>query len=103
MLRIRKNDLVAVITGKDKGKKGKVIEVYPKISRALVENINVAKKTKRRSQQNQQGGITDMEMPIHLSNLMLICKQCNKPSRFRVSVLKDGEKLRECKKCGAAL
>ena len=103
MLRIKKDDMVAVITGKDKGKKGKVIEVFPSQLRALVENINTVKKTRRRTQQNQQGGIVSIEMPIYLSNLMLVCRQCNKPTKFRVSVLKDGTKLRECKKCGAAI
>jgi len=103
MLRIRKNDIVAVIAGKDKGKNGKILEVFPGESRALVENINLVKKARRRTQQNQQGGIADIEAKIHLSNLMLVCKQCNKPVRFRVNVLKDGTKVRECKKCGAAL
>ena len=103
MLRIKKNDIVAVIAGKDKGKNGKVLEIFPGESRALVENINLVKKARRRTQQNQQGGIVDIEAKIHLSNLMLVCKQCNKPVRFRVNVLKDGAKVRECKKCGAAL
>lgn len=103
MLRIRKDDIVSVIAGKDKGKTGKVLEVLPSQARALVENINLVKKARRRTQQNQQGGIVDIEMPIHLSNLMLMCKPCNKPVRFRVSVMKDGVKIRECKKCGAAI
>ena len=103
MLRIKKNDMVSVITGRDKGKKGKVLEVFPFESRAIVENINLVKKARRRTQQNQKGGIVDIEAPIHLSNLMLVCKQCNKPTRFRVSILKDGTKIRECKKCGAVI
>ena len=103
MFRIKKDDVVSVITGKDKGKKGKVVEVFPLLSRALVEGVNMVKKTRRRTQQNQQGGIVSIELPIHLSNLMLICKQCNKPTRFRAVILKDGTKVRECKKCGAAI
>ena len=103
MLRIKKNDIVAVVTGKDKGKKGKVLSVLVDKQRAVVENINLVKKAHRRTQQDQKGGIVDMEAPIHLSNLMLFCKQCNKPSRFKVSILKDGAKMRECKKCGAAI
>ena len=103
MFRIRKNDIVAVIAGKDKGKKGKVLEVFPSSSRALVENLNLVKKARRRTQQNQKGGIADIEAAIHLSNLMLVCKHCNKPSRFRVSIMKDGTKIRECKKCKAAI
>ena len=103
MLRIRKNDMVAVITGKDKGKRGKVIQVFPLTSRAVVENTNLVKKARRRTQQNQKGGIADIEAAIHLSNLMLICKHCNKPTRFKATVLKDGSKIRECKKCKTAL
>ena len=103
MLRIRKDDIVSVISGKDKGKSGKVLEVYPDQSRALVENLNLAKKARRRTQQNQQGGIADIEIPIHLSKLMLLCKHCNKPVRFKVSVMRDGSKIRECKKCKAAI
>ncbi len=103
MLRIKKNDLVAVMTGKDKGKKGKVIEVFPLGSRVLIENINLAKKARRRTQQNQQGGIADIEMPVHISNVMLVCKQCNKPTRFKTTILQDKTKIRECKKCGAAI
>ena len=103
MLRIKKNDIVAVISGKDKGKRGKVLEIFPHESRAVVENINLVKKARRRTQQNQKGGIVDIEAAIHLSNVMIICKQCDKPTRFRVTVLKDGAKIRECKKCGAAI
>ena len=103
MLRIKKNDIVAVIAGRDKGKKGKVLQIFPDEFRALVENIHLVKKARRRTQQNQQGGIVDIEAKIHLSNLMLICKQCDKPVRFRTAVLKDGTRVRECKKCGAAI
>lgn len=103
MLRIKKNDIVAVMTGKDKGKRGKILEIFPDRSRALVENINLVKKARRRTQENQKGGLVEIEASISMSNLMLICKQCDKPTRFRVSVLKDGSKIRECKKCGAAI
>lgn len=103
MLRIKKNDIVAVITGKDKGKQGKVLEVFPRQWRAVVENINLVKKARRRTQQNQQGGIVAIEGALHLSNLMLVCKQCNKPVRFKVFVLKDGTRMRQCKKCAAEI
>ena len=103
MLRIRRNDMVHVIAGKDKGKTGKVLKVYPKANRALVENINVVKKAKRRTQQDQKGGIVSIEAPIHLSNLMLIDKQSNEPSRLGVSILKDGTRIRISKKSGAAV
>ncbi len=103
MLRIKKNDVVMVITGKDKGKTGKVMRIFPKEQRALVENINLFKKAKRRTQQDQKGGIIDIEMPIHLSNLMLLDKQNNKPSRFSSEVLKDGSKVRKAKLSGAVI
>ncbi len=103
MLMIKKNDTVSIISGKDKGKSGKVMRVFKTNDKALVERMNISKKAQRRTQQNQQGGFVELEMPIHLSNLMLICKQCNKPTRFKISVLKDGTKIRECKKCKAAL
>ncbi len=103
MFRIRKDDQVMVITGKDKGKTGKVISVIPSDQKAIVENINVVKKAKRRTQQNQQGGFVDIEAPIHLSKIMLIDKKTNKPSRFRVSVLKDGSKERISKKSGEVI
>lgn len=102
MNRIRKNDTVEVIAGKDKGKKGKVLHVYPGLGRALVENVNMMKKAKRKSQTDQKGGIVEIEALISLSNLMLVCKQCGKRARTKTSVLKDGTKMRECKQCGAA-
>lgn len=102
MSQIRKNDQVEVIAGKDKGKKGKVLFVFPKIGKALVENINLIKKAQRKTQDNQKGGIIAVEAMIALSNLMLVCKQCNKRARTKTTVLKDGTKNRECKQCGAS-
>ena len=102
MIKIRKNDTIQVIAGKDKGKKGKVLHVYPKLGRAIVENINLMKKAKRKSQNDQKGGIVEVEALIAVSNLMLICKQCGKRARTKISILKDGTKIRECKQCGAA-
>lgn len=98
MLRIKKNDQVLIIAGKDKGKTGKVIQIFPKDNRALVENINKVKKAQRRTQQNQEGGIIELEMPIHMSNLMLVDKKSNKRSRFGASILKDGSKIRVSRK-----
>lgn len=103
MLRIRKDDMVVVVAGKDKGKKGKVLKVIPSTSRAIVENINVAKKAKRRTQEDQQGGFADVEVPIHVSNLMLLDKKTGQPTRFGVSALKDGTKVRISKKSTEAL
>jgi len=93
-LRIRKGDKVKVLAGRDKGKTGKVIHVYPKKDRALVEGINIAKKHIRRSQQHPQGGILNQELPIHLANLALLDPTSSKPTRLKTIVAKDGSKQR---------
>jgi len=98
MLSIKKNDQVVVIAGKDKGKTGKVLMVLKAQNRLIIEHINVIKKAQRRTQENQQGGFIEIEMPIHRSNVMLMDKKSNKPSRFGVSVLKDGSKVRISKR-----
>jgi len=98
MLQIKKNDKVIVIAGKDKGKTGKVLRIVPGNERIVVEKVNVIKKAKRRTQQDQQGGFVDVEMPIHRSNVMLLDKKTNQKTRFGVSILKDGSKVRITKK-----
>ncbi len=103
MLRIRKDDTVIVMSGKDKGKTGRVMRVMPVQSKAIVENINLVKKAKRRTQQDQKGGIIEIEAPIHLSNLMLLDKQTNAPVRFKIEIAKDGTKIRLSKKSGAVI
>ncbi|VAW12086.1 LSU ribosomal protein L24p (L26e) [hydrothermal vent metagenome] len=103
MLSIKKDDQVVVIAGKDKGKTGKVLKVFPAKRRALVEHINVVKKTQRRTQENQQGGFVDIEVPINMSNIMLLDKKTNKPTRFGISILKDGSKVRISKKSGEVI
>jgi large subunit ribosomal protein L24 len=100
MLNIKKNDQVVVIAGKDKGKTGKVLQVMPEQNRVIVEHINMIKKAQRRTQQNQQGGFIEIEMPIHRSNVMLIDKNTNKPTRFGTSILKDGSKVRISRSSG---
>lgn len=103
MLGLKKNDVVYVLTGKDKGKNGKILKIFPKQKKAIVENINLVKKAKRKTQQDQQGGFLEIESPIHLSNLMLLDKKTNKPTRFGVSILKDGSKVRISKKSGEVI
>lgn len=98
MLHIRRDDVVVVISGKDRGKTGKVIRVFQNDQKILVENINVVKKSQRKTQQNPNGGIIDIENPIHVSKVMLIDKKTNKPTRFSSSILKDGSKVRIGKK-----
>ena len=103
MLKIKKNDQVVVIAGKDKGKRGRVLKVIPENSRIIIEHINVIKKAQRKTQENQQGGFVDIEVPVHISNVMLLDKKTNKPSRYGVSVAKDGSKVRISKKSGEVI
>jgi large subunit ribosomal protein L24 len=103
MLKIRKNDTVHVIKGKDKGKKGRILQVMPGAGRVLVEGINLVKKHKRQTRQDQQSGIVSIEAPINASNLMLICKSCNRPARVGFRVLQDKTKSRFCKSCNEAV
>jgi large subunit ribosomal protein L24 len=100
MLTIKKDDIVKVIAGKDKGKTGKVIGVHPDTNRVVVEKLNLVKKAQRKTQGNPQGGLIDIEAPIHRSNVMLIDKKTNKTTRFGVRILKDGSKVRISKKSG---
>jgi large subunit ribosomal protein L24 len=99
MFRIKKNDIVQAVKGKDKGKKGRVLEVFSDKNRALVEGIQMVKKHKRKTQQDQQGGIISIESSISISNLMLVCKTCNRPTRVGFVIAKDGSKARVCKAC----
>jgi len=99
MNKIKKNDTVYVLSGRDKGKTGKVFHVYPQKERAMVEGINYVKKHVRKNKQDQQGGIVQKESAIQLSNLALLCKTCNKPAHIGISVLADGSRSRFCKKC----
>ncbi|MBI2902927.1 MAG: 50S ribosomal protein L24 [Candidatus Methylomirabilis oxyfera] len=97
---LKKNDVVMVIAGKDKGKRGKVLKVITKIDRALVEKLNFIKRHTKPGAASKQGGILERENPIHISNLMLVCNRCDRPVRAGVSLLSDGKKVRVCKKCG---
>ena len=97
---LRKNDLVMVIAGKEKGKTGRVLRVLTKKDRAIVEKINFIKRHQRPSGQQRQGGIIQKEGPLDLSNLMLLCDSCNRPVRVARKELEDGKKARYCKKCG---
>ncbi len=98
-MNIRKNDIVSVIAGKDKGKKGKVLRIFPKDERTIVEGINFVKRHIRKRREDEPGGIIQRESPIHISNLMLYCNKCNRPVRTGVKLLKDKSKVRFCKKC----
>lgn len=103
MFRIKKDDKVIVIAGKEKGKTGKVLEIVPSTQRVFVEGINMMKKAQRRTRQDQQGGLIEREASIHISNLMLVDKKTNKPTRFGASILKDGSKVRVSKASGEVI
>ena len=100
MAKIKRNDMVKILAGKDKGKTGKVLTVFPGKNRALVEGVNFIKRHSRQTKQEQKGGIIQKESPLQISNLLLICKHCNKPTRVGMKIMKDGvSKARVCKKC----
>ena len=100
---IRKNDTVMVITGREKGKSGKVLFVFPDEGRAIIEKLNVVKRHQKPTAKQKQGGIVEKEAPLRLSNLMVYCAKCAKPVRTGVRVEKDGEKKRVCRKCGGTI
>ena len=98
-MRIKKGDTAVVITGKNKGAKGRVLTVMPGDQRVIVEGVNMIKKHQKPNKKFQQGGIIEKEGPLHISNTMLVCPKCNKPTRIGVALLEGGKKQRSCKKC----
>jgi large subunit ribosomal protein L24 len=100
---VKKNDRVKVLSGKDRGKHGRVLFVDTKEGRIIVEGLNLVKKTQRPSQQNQKGGIIDVEAPINISNVMVVCPKCDRPSRIRKKTLENDKRVRICGKCGEIL
>jgi large subunit ribosomal protein L24 len=103
-LRIKKNDNVVVISGKDKGKRGRVIEVLPKDMRVRIEGVNRIKRhTKPNPQKNVKGGIVERENPIHVSNVALIDPKSDKPTRVRMKVMADGSRVRVAARSGLQL
>ena len=102
-MKIRKNDTVMVIAGKDKGKKGKVRYAYPKEGRLLVEGVNFIKRHTRAKGNVRQAGIIEREAPVALTNVMLVCSQCNHPTRIGSRFLEDGKRVRVCRSCGEVI
>ena len=97
---IRKNDNVVVTTGKDRGKRGRVLRVVPDKNRLIVEGVNIIKRhTKANPQRNIKGGLVEREAPLHASNVQLLCPECGKPTRLGKKILGDGRKVRICRKC----
>ena len=99
-LHVRKNDTVVVISGKDQGKTGEVLKVYPKTGKVLVQGVNIVKKKKKPNRANAQGGIIEKEGAIYSSKVMLYCTKCKNATRISNKILEDGTKVRVCKKCG---
>ena len=99
---IKKDDKVVVISGKDKGKEGKVLSASPKTGKVIVEGVNVASKHMKPKKQGEQGGIIKMETPIYACKVMVVCPKCGKPTRVAHKV-ENGKNVRVCKKCGAEL
>jgi len=102
-MKIRKNDTVLVIAGKDKGKTGKVRFAYPKKERVMVEGINFIKRHIRARGRVRQAGIIQLEAPIPVSNVMLLCSRCNRPTRIGFRFLEDGRKVRACNRCSEVI
>lgn len=98
-LHIKKGDTVVVLSGKDKGKQGKVLSVFPKNGKAIVEGIAMATKHRKPRRQGEEGGIIHQEIPIYVCKLMHVCPKCNEPTRIGRKVLEDGSIVRYCKKC----
>ncbi len=97
MKKVKKNDSVLVISGNDRGKKGKVLKVFPKVNKIIVEGVNLIKRHTRPTQQMPQGGIIQKESPIHMSNVKVIAPKTNIPTRVGIKVLKDGSRVRYAK------
>ena len=101
-MNVKKNDTVVVLSGKDKGKKGKVLSVDPKAGKVIVEKVNVATKHQKPRRQGEEGGIISKETPIYACKVMAVCPKCNKPTRPAYKV-EGGKKTRVCKHCGAEM
>ena len=102
-MNIKKNDKVVVLSGKDKGKEGKVLEAMPADKKVIVEGVNVATCHVKPRKQGEEGGIIRREIPMYVSKVMLVCPKCGKATRPAHKMLADGKKVCVCKKCGAEI
>lgn len=100
MAKIKKGDLVEVIAGKDKGRRGKVLKIYSKGNKVLVQGINIVKKHMKQRRQDTPGGIIEMEAALNYSNILLVCNRCGRGVKTGYKILADGTKVRICKSCG---
>ncbi len=102
-LNVKKGDTVIVLSGKDKGKQGKVMSTSPKAGTVIVEGVNFATKHQKPRRQGETGGIIKQETPIRACKVMRVCPKCQKPTRVKSSILPSGEKVRVCKHCGETI
>lgn len=100
-MHVKKGDTVYVLTGRDRGKRGQIISSIPRRERVVVEKLNLMKRHQKPSMEYPEGGIITVEAPMHVSNVMLVCGSCDKPTRTGKRYLDDGTKVRYCKRCGA--
>ena len=101
-MNVKKNDTVVVLSGKDKGKRGKVLSVDPKTRKVVVEKINMASRHQKPRKQGEEGGIIQKEIPLYASKVMTVCPKCSKPTRVAHQI-EGGKKVRVCKHCGAEI
>ena len=99
-LHIKRGDTVTVVSGKERGKRGKVLRLLPERGRVIVEKVNMIKKHQRPTQKLRQGGIIEREGSLNISNVMVVCAKCDRPTRTGVQRLSEGKKVRVCKRCG---
>ncbi len=99
-LHVKKGDKIVILSGKDKGKTGKIIQALPKKSKVVVEGLNTVKRHTKPSQNLPQGGILVKEAPLHSAKVMLVCPACDQPTRIKKTSLASGAMVRTCKKCG---
>ena len=99
-LGIKKNDTVILLSGDEKGKSGRVLDILSSKDRVIIERLNMIKRHMKPSKQYAQGGIIEKEAPVYMSKVMLVCPKCSKPTRIGNTILENGKKIRSCKKCG---
>ncbi|MDP6101014.1 MAG: 50S ribosomal protein L24 [Dehalococcoidia bacterium] len=102
-MKIRKDDQILIVAGKDRGRQGKVLRAYPKRQRVVVEGANMVKRHMRARPPAIQGGIMEREAPLHVSNVMLLCNKCHHPVRIGYRLMEDGKKERSCRACGEVI
>jgi large subunit ribosomal protein L24 len=100
MRKVKRGDIVKVISGNDRGKRGEVMRVFPEKERLIIKGVNIITRHQRPTARQREGGIIEREGTIHLSNVLVICPVCDRPTRVGFTFTEAGEKLRACKKCG---